>query len=153
MVTIRSSTARMRAMTSNMRTARSLSTRALALRVLGRGLATFLLPSDMVAILGGGSAREKGAFRGRAAPSLRSVGLAGNTRRHPRLWMPPLRAGQDWPPDSFSRRAARASSEARVPVAAAPGLELDVTAPDPGVACREPPVRLPRPHRGVLEPP
>src|SRR5215469_13515025 len=52
MVTIRSSTARMRAMTSNMRTARSLSTRVLALRVLGRGLAMFLLPSDMVAILG-----------------------------------------------------------------------------------------------------
>ena len=38
-------------------------------------------------------------------------------------------SGQLWPPDSFSRRAARASSEASVPVAPAPGVEVEVTAP------------------------
>src|SRR6266568_4219434 len=44
---------------------------------------------------------------------------------HATLW----NSGQLWPPDSFSRRAARASSEASVPVAPAPGVELEVTAP------------------------
>ena len=44
---------------------------------------------------------------------------------HATLW----NSGQLWPPDSFSRSAARASSEASVPVAPAPGVEVEVTAP------------------------
>src|SRR4029077_2940962 len=74
---------------------------------------------------------------------------AASTRRgergiHATRW----NSGQFWPPDSFSRRAARASSEASVPVAPAPGVELEVTAP--GVPpWRGPPERPPRLARGA----
>src|ERR1700761_2181670 len=83
-----------------------------------------------------GFGEEKGVYSAPDLPrnpdlpqSLRGHKNAASTRRGERGIRATLRnSGQLWPPDSFSRRAARASSEASVPPPPAPGVEVEVTA-------------------------
>ena len=72
-----------------------------------------------------GGTQRAGGSRGGGTHTNAASTHRGERGIHATLW----NSGQLWPPDSFSRRAARASSEASVPVAPVPGVELEVTAP------------------------